>query len=140
VETQVCSQPFPQGSHNGYNDWPEAMPSNRSESSSNSIEQLKDLRARVGDAEEVLGVDKKSAWIAELESVTLKPGFWEDQTKAQRVMGKISKHQEELQMVTGWKGTLDDICVALELYEESDDVRFSSARHLQDTVRAILRQ
>lgn len=69
-------------------------------------------------AEKLLAVDEKSSIIARLEKVTLEPGFWDDQKKAQQIMSQISKHQEELQMVTEWKGTMEDISVALELHAE----------------------
>ena len=82
--------------------------------------QLKELHVRVRTAEEVLGIEEKKSVIAKLETVTLEPGFWDDQSTAQQVMSDIARHQEELQMVSAWRGTLDDICVALELQGENE--------------------
>lgn len=73
-------------------------------------------------AEVMLEVDNKDSVISELEKVTLEPGFWDDQNTAQQVMSDISRCQEELQMVSTWNSTLDDISVALELHSE-DKVR-----------------
>jgi hypothetical protein len=123
-------KPNRQRSQSIHHNPPEEIPSIQNERPNDPNVQLEDLRCRVGAVEGVLAVDGKSALIADLESVTLEPGFWDDQTKAQQVMAQISKHREELQMVTGWKGTLDDICVALELHAENDAVRSVPARLL----------
>lgn len=67
-------------------------------------------------------IPDKATKIAGLQMLTLEPGFWDDRSKAQQVMAEISKHEEELQMVTHWKGIIDDVCVALELHAEGDTV------------------
>jgi len=85
-------------------------------------EQLKHLDATMSSIERVLDLDALRAEIADLQDQVGAADLWDDQANAQRVTGRLSALQSELERATELRQRLDDAQVLLELAaEESDD-------------------
>src|SRR5262245_51307441 len=69
------------------------------------------------------------AEIGTLQEEVAAPDLWDDQTNAQRVTGRLSALQGELERVTGLRSRLDDVQVLVELArDEGDDESLAEAR------------
>jgi len=84
-------------------------------------ERLKQLEATLTSIEQVLDVDAMRAEIAGLGEQVAAPDLWDDQAHAQRVTGRLSVLQAELERLVGLRSRLDDVQVLLELADEEDD-------------------
>jgi len=71
--------------------------------------------------EQVLDVDAMRAEIADLGEQVAAPDLWDDQANAQRVTGRLSALQHELERFTALRGRIDDVGVLAELAEEEGD-------------------
>ncbi|HEU0286324.1 MAG TPA: peptide chain release factor 2 [Nocardioidaceae bacterium] len=83
--------------------------------------QLKELDATLSTIEGVLDLDGMRAEIATLQEEVAAPDLWDDQANAQRVTGRLSALQGELERVTGLRSRLDDLGVLFELAGEEGD-------------------
>ncbi|RLV56658.1 peptide chain release factor 2 [Aeromicrobium phragmitis] len=84
-------------------------------------ERLKHLDATLTSIEKVLDLDKLRAEIADLQEQVGAPDLWDDQANAQRVTGRLSALQAELERATSLRQRLDDVEVLLELAAEEGD-------------------
>ena len=84
-------------------------------------ERTKQLEATLTSIEQVLDVDAMRAEIAGLGEQVAAPDLWDDQAHAQRVTGRLSVLQAELERLVGLRSRLDDVQVLLELADEEDD-------------------
>ncbi|MFD1859807.1 peptide chain release factor 2 [Aeromicrobium camelliae] len=84
-------------------------------------ERLKHLDATLTSIEKVLDLDKLRAEIADLQEQVGAPDLWDDQANAQRVTGRLSALQAELERATNLRQRLDDVEVLLELAAEEGD-------------------
>ena len=83
--------------------------------------RFKQLDATLTSIEQVLDLDAIRQEIAELGAEVAAPDLWGDQDNAQRVTGRLSVLQAELDRVTGLRSRLDDAEILLQLGEEEGD-------------------
>jgi len=83
--------------------------------------RIKDLQATMHTIEQVLDLDKMRAEIADLGQQVAAPDLWDDQANAQRVTGRLSALQGELDRFTSLQSRLDDIELMVQLGEEEGD-------------------
>ena len=89
-------------------------------------ERIKQLDATLTSIEQVLDVGAMRAEIAELAELVTAPDLWDDQARAQRVTGRLSVLQADLERITELRSRVDDVQVLLELAgEENDAASFS---------------
>src|SRR5690349_11799218 len=89
--------------------------------------------------EQVLDLDKMRAEIAELGEQVAAPDLWDDQANAQRVTGRLSVLQSEVERVTGLRGRLDDVQIMIELgNEEGDSSTLADADQELDRLAAAI--
>jgi peptide chain release factor 2 len=84
-------------------------------------EQIKELSATLTSIEKVLDLDAMQAEIDELQEQVGAPDLWDDQANAQRVTGRLSTLQAQLERIQGLRGRLDDLDVLVELSQEEGD-------------------
>ncbi len=71
--------------------------------------------------EKVLDVPAMKAEIASLGEQVAAPDLWDDQANAQRVTGRLSGLQGELERFTGLRSRIDDLDILVELAREEGD-------------------
>jgi peptide chain release factor 2 len=84
-------------------------------------EEIKALDATLTSIEKVLDLDALRAEIADLQEQVGAPDLWDDQANAQRVTGRLSGLQSELERITGLRNRLEDLEVLVELGQEEAD-------------------
>ncbi len=72
-------------------------------------EQIKSLGATLTSIETVLDLPSINREIDELQEQVGAPDLWDDQANAQRVTGRLSALQAEVERVTGLRQRLDDL-------------------------------
>ncbi|HEX4976932.1 MAG TPA: PCRF domain-containing protein, partial [Nocardioides sp.] len=80
--------------------------------------QVKQLQATMHTIEQVLDIDAMRKEIADLGEQVAAPDLWDDQANAQRVTGRLSALQGELERFTNLQARLDDLGVLMELAQE----------------------
>jgi peptide chain release factor 2 len=83
--------------------------------------KLKQLDATMHTIEQVLDLDRMRTEIDELQEQASAPDLWNDQANAQRVTGKLSVLQADMERVTELRSRLDDLEVLRQLGEEEGD-------------------
>ena len=83
--------------------------------------QIKQLQATMHTIEQVLDVDDMRKEIAELGEQVAAPDLWDDQANAQKITGRLSALQGELDRFTSLQSRIDDLSVLLELSREESD-------------------
>ncbi len=83
--------------------------------------QIKQLQATMRTIEQVLDVDTMRKEIAELGEQVAAPDLWDDQANAQRVTGRLSALQNELERFTGLQQRLEDLALMIEMAREEGD-------------------
>jgi peptide chain release factor 2 len=90
--------------------------------------RIKQLDATLSSIEQVLRLDDMRAEIATLQEQVSAPDLWDDQANAQRVTGRLSVLQGELDRVTSLRSRLDDVGVLAQLAtEEVDEATMTEA-------------
>lgn len=84
-------------------------------------EQIKSLDTTLTSIEKVLDLPAINAEIADLQEQVGAPDLWDDQANAQRVTGRLSALQAEVERVTGLRSRLEDLDVLVELAQEEGD-------------------
>lgn len=84
-------------------------------------EHIKSIGATLTSIEKVLDLDKMRAEIADLQEQVAAPDLWDDQPNAQRVTGRLSALQSELERITGLRQRVEDMEVLVELAQEEGD-------------------
>ena len=97
-------------------------------------EHIKALGATLTSIEKVLDLDKMRAEIADLQEQVGAPDLWDDQANAQRVTGRLSVLQAEIERITGLRERIEDMEVLVELAQEEGDAD-SLAEADRDLVR-----
>ncbi len=90
------------------------MPADRSD-------DLKALDATLTSIEKVLDVDALQVELRDLEEQAGIPGLWDDQEKAQRITGRMSVIQSDLERLRTYRGRLEDIGTLFEMAAEEGD-------------------
>ena len=83
--------------------------------------RLKELGATLTSIEKVLDLEKMRTEIADLQEQVGAPDLWDDQANAQRVTGRLSFLQAQLERIEGLRQRLDDVEVLVELAQEEGD-------------------
>jgi peptide chain release factor 2 len=83
--------------------------------------QIKQLQATMHTIEQVLDVDAMRKEIADLGDQVAAPDLWDDQANAQRVTGRLSTLQGELDRFTSLQSRLDDVTLMIEMAQEEGD-------------------
>jgi peptide chain release factor 2 len=83
--------------------------------------RIKALQATMHTIEQVLDLDRIRGEIAELGEQVAAPDLWDDQANAQRVTGRLSALQGDLDRYTSLKTRLDDAEMLIEMAREEDD-------------------
>jgi len=83
--------------------------------------QIKQLQATMHTIEQVLDLDSMRAEIADLGEQVAAPDLWDDQANAQRVTGRLSGLQGELDRFTSLQDRLDDLSLMVEMAREEGD-------------------
>ena len=86
--------------------------------------RIKQLQATMHTIEQVLDLGKMRAEIEDLGEQVAAPDLWDDQANAQRVTGRLSALQGELERFTGLQQRLDDLETLVELASEEADADF----------------
>ncbi len=85
-------------------------------------DDLAAVRRRVDDARVYLGVDAARARVVELEEAASSPDLWDDQARARAVTTELSQLREDVELVDGLTGRVEDLETLHELgREEGDD-------------------
>ena len=84
-------------------------------------EEIKALDATLTSIEKVLDLDRMRSEIADLQEQVGAPDLWDDQSNAQRVTGRLSVLQADLERITGLRQRLDDLGILVELSQEEGD-------------------
>ncbi|MCW2752549.1 MAG: peptide chain release factor 2 [Aeromicrobium sp.] len=84
-------------------------------------DQTKALDATLTSIEKVLDLDSIRAEIASLEVEVAAPDLWDDQANAQRVTGRLSTLQAEVERVTSLRQRLDDVDLMHQMALEEGD-------------------
>jgi peptide chain release factor 2 len=85
------------------------------------LERAKVLDGTLGAIEQVLDLDAMRAEIKDLGEQVAAPDLWDDQANAQRVTGRLSALQAEVERVSSLRQRLDDVQVLVQLAEEEGD-------------------
>ncbi|MGZ4426665.1 MAG: peptide chain release factor 2 [Nocardioidaceae bacterium] len=91
--------------------------------------QIKQLQATMHTIEQVLDIARMRKEIADLGEQVAAPDLWDDQANAQRVTGRLSALQGELDRFTGLQGRLDDLGLMIEMAEEEGDTDSLAESH-----------
>ena len=102
-------------------------------------EQIKELSATLTSIEKVLDLDEMQTEIDELQEEVGAPDLWDDQVNAQRVTGRLSVLQSQMERITGLRTRLEDVELMHEMaLEESDaDTEAEVQRELLSIGKAI---
>jgi peptide chain release factor 2 len=90
------------------------------------LDRIKQLEATLSSIEKVLDLDAMRAEIKLLGDEVAAPDLWDDQANAQRVTGRLSVLQSDVDRVTSLRSRLDDAVVLLELAQEEADAASQS--------------
>jgi peptide chain release factor 2 len=93
--------------------------------------RIKQLRATMHTIEQVLDLDAMRAEIADLGEQVAAPDLWDDQVNAQRVTGRLSALQGELDRFTGLQQRIDDVEIMVQLSQEEGDADSLSEAELE---------
>jgi len=83
--------------------------------------ELKQLQATMHTIEQVLDLDRMKVEIAGLEEQVAAPDLWDDQANAQKVTGRLSLLQGELERFKTLAGRVEDLGILAEMAAEEDD-------------------
>ena len=92
----------------------------------NRSNEIQDLRKRQEYLAGQLASDDKRAELTQLEEQSSQPDFWDDQVKAQSVMGLASAIRDNIEAYEQLSGELDDLDVAHELMLSDDDMEMAA--------------
>ncbi len=84
-------------------------------------ERIRQLNATLSSIEKVLDLDGMRSEIAVLGTEVAAPDLWDDQPNAQRVTGRLSVLQADVDRVTSLRARLDDAEVLVQLAQEEGD-------------------
>ncbi|MEJ7628707.1 MAG: peptide chain release factor 2 [Nocardioidaceae bacterium] len=102
-------------------------------------ERIKQLDATLTSIEQVVDLGAMRAEVADLGEQVAVPDLWDDQANAQRVTGRLSVLQSEIERVSGLRSRLDDVQIMIDLgTEEGDQATLAEAEHELDRLAAAV--
>jgi peptide chain release factor 2 len=101
--------------------------------------QVKQLQATMHTIEQVLDLDAMRAEVADLGEQVAAPHLWDDQANAQRVTGRLSVLQGEIDRFTSLQSRLDDLELMRQMAQEEDDADSlaETERELERLLKAV---
>ena len=84
-------------------------------------DRIKQLDATLTSIERVLDLDSMRAEIRQLGDEVAAPDLWNDSANAQRVTGRLSVLQADIERITSLRQRMDDVEVLVQLGQEEDD-------------------
>ena len=84
-------------------------------------DELKDLRRRLGEAENYLKIEFGRSRLAELEMEVSRPDLWDDQDLAKKVNGEYANVKGDIDTFDGLSSELEDVELLHEMARELDD-------------------
>jgi peptide chain release factor 2 len=84
-------------------------------------QEIKQLQATMRTIEQVLDLDEMRKEIADLGEQVSAPDLWDDQEHAQRVTGRLSLLNGELERFTSLNDRVEDLGLMVEMAREEDD-------------------
>lgn len=89
----------------------------------------------------IFDVPTKLKELEELESRTAEPGFWDNQTKAQKFIGEMNRIKDLIGPVEQFQAKVDDFGAMAELVDEAgEDDGAELVKELEATATALLRE
>ncbi|WP_332922504.1 peptide chain release factor 2 [Persicobacter psychrovividus] len=85
-----------------------------------TVEQLKDLKARISALRGYLDYDRKVSEIAEEETITAQPEFWNDPKEAEKILKGIRNKKVWTDAFAVCFSGLEDLETLYEFYQEGD--------------------
>ncbi|MBZ9729192.1 peptide chain release factor 2 [Salegentibacter sp. JZCK2] len=85
-----------------------------------TIEQIKDLRERLGALRRYLDIDAKKIEISNQEEKTFAPDFWDEPKKAEELMREINSEKQWVEEFEKAQTQVEDLEVLYEFYKEDD--------------------
>ena len=85
-----------------------------------TIEQLKELQARLAIIRGHLDIDKRTMSVAELQDQTLNPDFWNDSKRAESIMRDLKLHKSWIQKYNVLLEMIDEVEVLYELEKKTE--------------------
>ncbi|MBY0403739.1 MAG: peptide chain release factor 2 [Cyanobacteria bacterium] len=95
--------------------------------------KLELLRPRLDAARGFLDTPKHQENIQNLGQMSSSPGFWDDQSYAQRILQELNDLQSDVQRMADWERGYSDLEVLIEMAQEEPE----SSSSLQDTLHEI---
>ncbi len=101
--------------------------------------QIKQLQATMHTIEQVLDLDSMRKEIADLGEQVAAPDLWDDQANAQKVTGRLSALQGEVDRFSSLQTRLDDLELMIEMAQEEGDADAiaESEKELQRIHKAV---
>src|SRR4051812_20943311 len=84
-------------------------------------DELKDLRRRLGEAEDYLKVGTARARLVELEMEVSRPDLWDDQELAKKINAEYANVRADIDTFDSLTQSLDDVELLHEMAREVDD-------------------
>jgi len=103
--------------------------------------EIKQLQATMQTIEKVLDLGSMRAEIADLAEQVAAPDLWDDQANAQRVTGRLSVLQGEIDRFTELQSRLDDLELMVEMArEEGDESSLTDSESELDRIHKLVEQ
>lgn len=105
-----------------------------------TIEQLKELQARLATIRGHLDIDKRTMSVSELQDQTLDPEFWNDSKRAESIMRDLKLHKTWIQKYNVLQEMIDEVEVLYEFQkmeeatEEEVNEKYNKAVEVIDDV------
>ncbi|WP_217697239.1 peptide chain release factor 2 [Virgibacillus siamensis] len=100
--------------------------------------ELESMEKRINDFRGSLDLDTKKDRIKELELEMASPGFWDDQDKAQKVIGEVNGLKEYVVNFEKLVEELDNLNVSYELVKEENDQELYA--ELESDVKSVKKE
>jgi peptide chain release factor 2 len=102
-------------------------------------DDLSAVRKRVDEARAYLRIDTQRERLVELEAEAGRPDLWDDQDAARKVTSELSGVRDDVELIDGLDGRVDDVDTLYQLgREESDDSLEPEIEAGLETLRADL--
>ncbi|MDQ3292754.1 MAG: peptide chain release factor 2 [Bacteroidota bacterium] len=102
-----------------------------------TVEQIKDLKARVEALRRYLDYDAKKAQVTETEEQTTAPGFWDDSKKAETILKEIKSVKIWTDQFEEVATRLADLEVLFDFYKEGDVSEEDITREYNETLALV---
>ncbi len=103
--------------------------------------QLHEIKDRYESLLPKIDIPGKEQQSRELESQTIKDGFWDDPQHASKIMQELSTVQQQLKTITGIGSRIDDTFTMIELYTENNQTASDAeVEEVRATLRSLIKE